>query len=378
MEFTRFSSTTNIKPIRIKVPHSFYHTSSSSSATNDFDFNICLIVKSNEKDQLSSFFENYSPSSTIQSYFSSNNLIPLNYAKQVTVYSVNDIKKYFKEYKNKKELLSNFTHFFVDSEISLYIYNLLGKTFQQHNKYPVALYYSKNLSSLSNSLAKQQALAEGNSSDSSTNKDVSTTAIATTSVNYEKIINEMNKNIYYSPFLFLHSKNIEFKIGFTNMSIQQVQENILYGLFYIMKYKLGNSWKAIKCIYLRTKDSPALPIYSHINYELYEYLQVKLQQKEQSGNGNASTAVVVPASVAAGKKGADAKKTEEPSAVSQTKKGNNKRKQVEEPEPKQEEEEPEVEAVPEVKETKGTKGKKSAVEPSASTKEKAKKQKVNK
>jgi hypothetical protein len=264
-----------VKPIRVKIPHSFYHLPADSSEEIDHEFNICLITKSNEKEMISNYFENqFQLTKELSDYFQNNKLIPINYAKNITVYSINDLKLYFKQYKLKRNLLKNFTHFFVDNEISLYVYNLLGKTFQEHNKYPVVLHYSKRLGNNStadqavSTVEKQKELAEGN------------TVTDNNSVNFDKIVKEINKNIYFSTFLFLHSKNIQFKIGFTHMTPKQLQENILFGLFYLMKFKLGNSWKHIQCIYLRTKDSPALPVYSHVNYELYEFLQLKINEKK--------------------------------------------------------------------------------------------------
>jgi hypothetical protein len=280
MEFTRYNTTFhNVKPIRVKIPHSFYHLPEDGSS--DFEFNICLITKSHEKEAIANYFENFVTTSELSNYFQRNALIPINYQKNITVYSINDLKLYFKQFKNRKTLLKNFTHFFVDNEIALYVYNLLGKTFQEHNKYPVVLHYSKKIQNnqagaTSSALQRQQQLAEG--SDHSAPPAAAGSGV---SVNFDKIIKEMNKNIYFSTFLFLHSKNIQFKIGMAHMKVADLQENILFGLFYVMKFKLLNAWKHIQCIYLRTKDSPALPVYSHVNYELYEYLQNKLQQKQQ-------------------------------------------------------------------------------------------------
>ena len=271
MEFTKFNTTfQNVKPIRVRIPHSFHQQSETNSG---YEFNICMITKSNQKGAISQFFERFEANTELQRYFEENSLIPINYSKQVVVYSINDLKTYFKDYKTRKELLKNFTHFFVDSEISLYVYNLLGKVFQEHNKYPVPIYYTKNLSSQSATLEQQKELAEGTATQEIENFE--------DRINFPKIVKEMNKHVYFSTYLYLHSKNIQFKIGFTNMPISQIVENILSGLLYVMKFKLKNQWKAIKCIYLRTKDSPALPVYSHVNYELYEYLQRKIQEKQQ-------------------------------------------------------------------------------------------------
>ncbi len=328
MEFTRYNTTfKNIKPIRVKIPHSFHQLNES---TSDYEFNICLIVKSNQKQFISNYFENYSPNEEILQYITKNSLIPINYSKNISIYSINDIKLYFKEYKQRRELLNNFTHFFVDHEISLYVYNLLGKTFQEHNKYPVPIYYSKNLSNVSSTLEQQKELALTNTKKDKTNNAQLVEALNEDRIHYNKLIKELHKHIYESTYLYLHNKNIQFKIGYSNMNISQIESNILSGLFYIMKMKLSNQWKSIKCIYLRTKDSPALPIYSHINFELYEYLQQKIAEKkeQQLTSSTSSSSQAVEGNKKKGKTVPALPPTEAVTAVSEKAKKGGAKKEV--------------------------------------------------
>lgn len=269
VEFNHYGTTLkNIKPVRVKIPHSFYKQSNHRESS-DYEFNIAIVTKSDDKEAVANYFSQLTSSNAPATSASGKSFLPLNYAKNITVISLNDIKRDYKEYNSRKSLLKQFTHFYADANIILYLYNLLGKVFREHNRYPVPLYYNST----------------------PVNKEDGESKPVSRNVDFAQIVKELHKNIYDSTYLYYHQKNIQFKIGYSNMPVREVAENILYGLAFLLEHKLSHGqWTSIKAIYLRTKDSPALPVYSHVNYELYHFLQAKLAAR-LAATGEGATSI---------------------------------------------------------------------------------------
>lgn len=85
------------------------------------DNSICLFVKSSDKKE-------------IEVFFAENPLVGLS-----KVLSIDDVRKYYTTYKDKKKLLLEYTHFLCDSNVMPQLYNLLGKTFSNRNNLPIPI-----------------------------------------------------------------------------------------------------------------------------------------------------------------------------------------------------------------------------------------------
>ena len=135
------------------------------------------------------------------------------------VISMDDVRKYFKAFKDLKELIKQHTHFVCDSSIMTQLYNLLGKTFGQNSRQPIPITF-KSAATLEKSL---------------------NTAVSAT-------------------YLKVKGKTMVVRLGYTSMSGEQITANALQGLESACSY-FENKWDSVSSISLRTPYSPTLPIY---------------------------------------------------------------------------------------------------------------------
>lgn len=135
------------------------------------------------------------------------------------VISMDDIRKYFKAFKDLKELIKQHTHFVCDSSIMTQLYNLLGKTFGQNSRQPIPITF-KSVATLEKSL---------------------NTAVSAT-------------------YMKVKGKTMVVRLGYTSMSGEQITANALHGLESACSY-FENKWDSVASISLRTPYSPTLPIY---------------------------------------------------------------------------------------------------------------------
>ena len=102
------------KPVRVKIPNTLFNIKSE-------DHTICLFCKSDNK-------------KSIEKYLESNPIDGL-----IKILSIDDVKKHYVQFKDRKKLLKEHTHFITDSPIMGQLYNLLGKVFSQNNNYPIPI-----------------------------------------------------------------------------------------------------------------------------------------------------------------------------------------------------------------------------------------------
>ena len=107
-----------IKPTRIIIPHSLF-------SPDEEDHTICLFCRSDDKKE-------------IEEYLTAQPIIGV-----AKVLSINDVKKYHSQIKDKKTLLKAHTHFICDARIAPHLYNLLGTTFSARNNLPVQINFTK-------------------------------------------------------------------------------------------------------------------------------------------------------------------------------------------------------------------------------------------
>jgi hypothetical protein len=99
-----------IKPVPVVIPHSLFLPS---------QHNVCFFCKTDDKDIL-------------EQHLKQN---PIEGVTQII--SLSQVRRNYATYKEKRELLSTFSHFLCDDRIMAHLYNVLGKTFGSKNRYPV-------------------------------------------------------------------------------------------------------------------------------------------------------------------------------------------------------------------------------------------------
>jgi ribosome biogenesis protein UTP30 len=224
------------KPTRVKIPHSLF-------SADEEDNTICLFCRSDDKEAITQYLEK-NPISGL-----------------TKVISINDAKKHYKQFKDKKTLLTEHTHFVCDSRIAGQLYNILGSTFSVRSDYPVQINFTNP--------AQLPGLVQ-------------------------KVID--------STYFHLAGKNVSIRLGHTAMKPEEVVANLLEGLPFAVE-KLQNGWQDVHSMHLKTNDSAALPIYSHSANEMMQYVSTQ------------AAAIPAPASSAAATPG-KGKKTSAPATAS--------------------------------------------------------------
>jgi ribosome biogenesis protein UTP30 len=196
--------------VRVKVPHALFFP-------DILDHNICLFCKTDEKEAVV-------------------DAIKKNHIPAVDkVLSVTDVVKVAKQYKDKKQLRAEHSHFLCDARIVRQLYNALGTTFNHISSMPIAI-DMEDQSKLSNSI----------------------------------------KKAVDSTYMHIRGKNITFRIAFSHMEVQEIIENILEGLQFGVE-KIPGGWKNIHSIHLKSAESAAIPIYGKATNEAMKVLQETAQ-----------------------------------------------------------------------------------------------------
>lgn len=219
-----------IHPIRIQIPNSMFSSESE-------DHSVCVFCRSEDKEAVDEFLSN-TPISGVKSTI-----------------SLNQVKKLYSQYKEKKELLANHTHFVCDMRILNHLYNLLGKVFGKRNNYPLPMRLT-NVKGLSSAL----------------------------------------NNVLSATYMYLSGKSISIKFGHTGMDCSEIVENIVSGLKSAIS-KFPKDGKTIQSIHCKLSDSPALPIYSRKPNDSLDYVKQRTLGAESK-----QTAVVVTKSTTGKKK----------------------------------------------------------------------------
>ena len=174
------------------------------------------------------------------------------------VISINEVRKLFSAYKDRKKLLSEHTHFICDANVMAQLYNLLGKTFADRNNSPIPINF-KSPSKLQDAIMKACS----------------------------------------ASYMHMKGQTITVRIGLSSMTEDEVIANALEGLaFAVSKFK--GVWGDVRSIHLKLSDSPALPIYSKLPSELLDYVSKKGEKSEKSVA--VKPAATAPVSAVKGKK----------------------------------------------------------------------------
>ncbi len=165
-----------------------------------------------------------------------------------------DVKKYAKEFKQRRALLQEHSHFLCHTSIARQLYNALGNEFSQRNHLPVQIAFDTP----------------------------------------NQIAAAVNKAVQGSTYVHLAGTNLCIKIGKTSLSASDNAENVFEGLKFCVEEKLTNGWSDVHSIHLKTKDSASLPLYTKYQDEVLQYVKAKAEEnkKGKTAAATASTAVV--------------------------------------------------------------------------------------
>ena len=200
------------KPIRVKIPNTLF-----SPDDEGEEHSICLFCRTEDKESLEAYLESH----------------PIDGLAKVI--SLTEAKKHYKQFKDKKSLLSSHTHFLCDERIFQHLYNFLGVTFSARDNRPLPIHFA-NLGQLSAAVAK-----------------------AVNSAHFRKA-----------------GRLISIRLGHTALTPAAVTENILEGVPFAVE-KLKNNWKDVHSVHVKTADSASLPVYSRSSNEMTEYVAKQVQ-----------------------------------------------------------------------------------------------------
>jgi hypothetical protein len=217
-----------LKPVRVRLPNTIFNP------TGTEEHSVCLFCRSDDKDAITEFLEK------------NPDAVPgLDSSVESSIISINDLKKYFKEFKHLKALNSKFSHFLVDGRVMSQVYSLLGKSFGSRNNYPVPIDFQ----------------------------------------HVDKLPAAAHKALHASTYIHLKGKCINVRLGNTNMSVSKLTENAMKGLDFAIGEKLSKGWTTVHSITLKISDSASLPIYSKdVNDS-----GIKFLKEAGAGNGTSSS-----------------------------------------------------------------------------------------
>lgn len=201
-----------VKPVRVKIPYSLF----SPEANDD---TVCLFCRSEDKEAIIEF-------------------LAKNPVEGLTkIVSLNDLKKQYKEFENRKKLYKEHTHFLCDMRIVAHLYNLLGKSFlSKHSNSPIPIDY-----------------------------------------NHVHGIPAAVMQCVSSSYMHLKGSVISIKLGTTLLTKKHIAMNIVQGLDFAVS-KLHGGWKDVLSIHLKTSDSPALPVYTKIQSDSHTFMKNEAQK----------------------------------------------------------------------------------------------------
>ncbi len=197
-----------VKPVRIPIPHSIF----SPELQDD---TICLFCRSEDK-------------TTLDDMNGKGHSLGVS-----KILSIDDVKKYYKAFKDRKTLLHEHTYFVCDARVMKQLYNLLGNVFSTRHNYPVPINFDRKL-------------------------DVASSV----------------RKAVDSTYMHLSGQNIAVRLALTAMSTGHVIENVVSGIG-IAVSKLKGGWENVHSIHIKTSDSASLPIYTKLPDGMIEYIAAK-------------------------------------------------------------------------------------------------------
>mmetsp|Transcript_15777 Transcript_15777/g.23719 ORF Transcript_15777/g.23719 Transcript_15777/m.23719 type:complete len:317 (+) Transcript_15777:66-1016(+) len=237
-----------IRPVRVKIPYSMFDSDGE-------DHSICLFCRSSDKEAISNYISAH----------------PVDGLTKVV--SIDDVKKQYKAFKDRKTLLSEHTHFVCDTRIFSQLINLLGKVFGKRNHLPIPI-------------------------------DIS---------NMDKIESSVNKAVHNSTYMSIAGQTITLRLGHTNMASDKVAANILSGVrVAVEKLDVGVRLGGVHSVHIKSPDSAALPIHFTHNSDIGDFVAAAAESTQEDSEGEPISA---PKSVKKGKKNVMSSKTKKTGAT---------------------------------------------------------------
>jgi ribosome biogenesis protein UTP30 len=146
------------------------------------------------------------------------------------VIGVNKLRKNFKQYKDKRQLLSDYDLFLADLRVYKILPELLGKEFYQKKKYPCPIKL--------HGFSKPKELQK-----------------------------QLNKAAKASYFILGNGPNYSLRVGRTSQEADKVADNVEQALPFALAYATVHDdikFSSIQSISLRVGESPELPIYNQL------------------------------------------------------------------------------------------------------------------
>lgn len=142
----------------------------------------------------------------------------------------------YSAYKDRKKLLSEFSHFACDARVMTQLYNVLGTVFGTSHPVPIDFEH------------------------------------------HTKLPGALQKSLD-STYMHIKGSSITVRMGNLSMNPNDVTQNILHGIEFAVG-KLKNCWKGIQNVHIKTPDSPSLPIYTKGSTEIISFIKAMTGDEE--------------------------------------------------------------------------------------------------
>ena len=153
----------------------------------------------------------------------------------ITVISLSEVVRLYKEFKDRKSLLSQHTHFLCDARIMSHLYNSLGKVFATNNKYPIPIEADKD------------------------------------------VVKALRKALD-STFMFLKGQDVSVRLSNTRLTQEASVTNISTGINGAVE-KVPGGWSNVHSIHLKTAASPSLPIFGKSAKQAVAFIEQKAAEE---------------------------------------------------------------------------------------------------
>lgn len=199
--------------MRVRIPHGLFSA--------ELEHSICLFIRDDQKERVETFLQSH----------------PI--AGLDKVLTLGDVRKYCKEFQNRKKLLSEHDFFLCHHSIGRQLYNLLGKDFGARHHFPIQITFPE----------------------------------------LDKLPKAV-KQAVDSTYMHKAGRSMTVKVGLTHMTPQHIRENVIEGMEFAIQ-KLPKGWRDVHSLHMKTKDSASLPIFSATDNELLNYVKSKVQEKNE-------------------------------------------------------------------------------------------------
>ena len=158
------------------------------------------------------------------------------------VIGVSKLKKNFKQYKDKRQLLSDYDLFLADLRVYKMLPELLGKEFYQKKRYPCPL--------------KLHGFSEP-----------------------QELQKQLNKAAKATYFTQGNGPNYSLRVGRTSQTPEQIAENVEQALPFALAYVAAHDdikFSSVQAVSLKVGESPELPVFNQLQKsEILSYIAQK-------------------------------------------------------------------------------------------------------